>query len=110
MICQLSGTTFPCNEWYCADCHAYVYDKLIEFTLTSSFSELFSYTVPGIRADYDKKLMHAQVLELVKLLWEQVLLLDDSQIAELLAGPSLPLFVAAAFMIVEFITAQRKSL
>jgi hypothetical protein len=54
--------------------------------------------------------MHAQVLELVKLLWEQVLLLDDSQIAELLAGPSLPLFVAAAFIIVEFITAQRKSL
>ena len=71
MICQLSGTTFPCNtnEWYYADCHAYVYDKLIEFTLTSSFSELFSYTVPGIMADYDKKLMHAQVLELVKLLW-----------------------------------------
>ena len=61
MICQLSGTTFPCNEWYCADCHAYVYDKLIEFTLTSSFSELFSYTVPEIRADYDKKLMHTQV-------------------------------------------------
>jgi hypothetical protein len=54
--------------------------------------------------------MHTQVLELVKLLWEQVLLLDDSQIAELLAGPSLPLFVAAAFIIVECITAQRKSL
>ncbi|KAJ6294484.1 hypothetical protein OIU76_022537 [Salix suchowensis] len=65
--------------------------------------------VPGIKAVYDKKLMHTQVLELVKLLWEQVLLLDDSQIAELLASPSQPLFVAAEFGIVEFITALLRS-
>lgn len=65
--------------------------------------------VPGIKAVYDKKLMHTQVLELVKLSWEQVLLLDDCQIAELLASPSQPLFVAAEFGIVEFITALIRS-
>ncbi|KAJ6410638.1 hypothetical protein OIU84_007396 [Salix udensis] len=104
---QLGGATFPCNtnEWY-----AEVYsNESIEFSLISSFSELFSFTVPGIKAVYDKKLMHTQVLELVKLLWEQVLLLDDSQIAELLASPSQPLFVAAEFGIVEFITALLRS-
>jgi hypothetical protein len=37
--------------------------------------------------------------------------LDDSQIAELLAGPSLPLFVAAAFMICwVYNCAKKKSL
>lgn len=104
---QLGGATFPCNtnEWYDE-----VYsNESIEFSLISSFSELFSFTVPGIKAVYDKKLMHTQVLELVKLLWEQVLLLDDSQIAELLASPSQPLFVAAEFGIVEFITALLRS-
>lgn len=49
-------------------------------------------------------MMHMQALELVKLLWEQFLLLDDPQITELLASPSQPLFVAAEFGIVEFIT------
>ena len=104
---QLGGATFPCNtnEWY-----AEVYsNESIEFSLISSFSELFYFTVPVIKAVYDKKLMHTQVLELVKLLWEQVLLLDDSQIAELLASPSQPLFVAAEFGIVEFITALLRS-
>jgi hypothetical protein len=106
-ISQLGGTTFPCNtnEWY-----AEIYsNEFIEFTLISSFSELFSFIVPGIKAVYDKKLMHTQVLELVKLSWEQVLLLDDCQIAELLASPSQPLFVAAEFGIVEFITALIRS-
>lgn len=52
----------------------------------------------------EKKLMHVQALELVKLLWEQVLLLDDPQIANILGSPSQPLFVAAEFGIVEFVT------
>ena len=106
-ISQLGGTTFPCNtnEWY-AEINS---NEFIEFTLISSFSELFSFIVPGIKAVYDKKLMHTQVLELVKLSWEQVLLLDDCQIAELLASPSQPLFVAAEFGIVEFITALIRS-
>ncbi|KAG5230513.1 ankyrin repeat family protein [Salix suchowensis] len=83
-------------------------EKLLE-SQSYQFISLFSFTVPGIKAVYDKKLMHTQVLELVKLLWEQVLLLDDSQIAELLASPSQPLFVAAEFGIVEFITALLRS-
>lgn len=62
-----------------------------------------SYSVPGMRAILDPKLMHLQALELVKRLWEQVLLLDDSKIGELLRKPSRLLFTAAALGNVEFL-------
>lgn len=39
--------------------------------------------------------MHLQALELVKCSWKEVLLLNDSQIGNLLRSPSRPLFVAA---------------
>ncbi|XP_031269174.1 ankyrin repeat-containing protein NPR4-like [Pistacia vera] len=47
--------------------------------------------------------MHLQALELVKQLWEQVLLLDDYKIGELLRKPSRLLFTAAELGNVEFI-------
>ncbi|KAK9226940.1 hypothetical protein WN943_011988 [Citrus x changshan-huyou] len=59
--------------------------------------------VPGMRAILDPKLMHLQALELVKRLWEQVLLLDDSKIGELLRKPSRLLFTAVELGNVEFL-------
>ncbi|ESR61923.1 hypothetical protein CICLE_v10014428mg [Citrus x clementina] len=61
------------------------------------------YSVPGMRAILDPKLMHLQALELVKRLWEQVLLLDDSKIGELLRKPSRLLFTAVELGNVEFL-------
>ncbi|XP_031247661.1 uncharacterized protein LOC116105371 [Pistacia vera] len=58
---------------------------------------------PRFRAILDKKLKHLQALELVKQLWEQVLLLDDYKIGELLRKPSRLLFTAAELGNVEFI-------
>ncbi|KAF8408609.1 hypothetical protein HHK36_004672 [Tetracentron sinense] len=60
--------------------------------------------VPGFRIIHEKKLLHIQAHELVKRLWQQVLLLDDSQIGDLLREPSRPLFAATEFGIVEFVT------
>ncbi|KAL7211060.1 hypothetical protein ACSBR2_014025 [Camellia fascicularis] len=59
--------------------------------------------VPGFKVMCDKKLMHTQAVELVKRLWDQVLLLDDSKIGELIRTPSRLLFTAAELGIVEFI-------
>ncbi|KAA8537203.1 hypothetical protein F0562_029665 [Nyssa sinensis] len=61
------------------------------------------FLVPGFKVIYDKKLMHIQALELVKQLWDKVLLLDDSKIRELIRIPSRLLFTAAELGIVEFI-------
>lgn len=47
--------------------------------------------------------MHLQALELVKYSWKEVLLLNDSQIGNLLRSPSRPLFVAAELGNFEFI-------
>ncbi|KAF5742367.1 ankyrin repeat-containing protein [Tripterygium wilfordii] len=60
--------------------------------------------VPGTKVLSEKKLMHIQALGLVKLLWEQVLLLDDAQVTEIITSPSNPLFTAAELGILEFIT------
>ncbi|XP_048131768.1 ankyrin repeat-containing protein NPR4-like [Rhodamnia argentea] len=60
--------------------------------------------VPGIKAVHEKKTMHMQALQLVKLLCEQVSSLEDSTIADLLTHPSQPLLVAAGFGIVELVT------
>lgn len=60
--------------------------------------------VPGIKAVHEKKTMHMQVLQLVKLLCEQVSSLEDSKIADLLMHPSQPLLIAAGFGIVELVT------
>ena len=60
--------------------------------------------VPGHKAVYKKKLLHMQAIVLVKLLCEQILSLEDSQITDILRGPSQILFVAAEFGVVELIT------
>lgn len=60
--------------------------------------------VPGIRTILETKLMHIQAVELVRRLWGQFLLLDDSKIGELLRSPSRLLFTAAAMGNVEFLT------
>lgn len=60
--------------------------------------------VPGIRGVHEKKTMHLQVLQLVKLLCEQISSLEDSKIADLLMHPSQPLLIAAGFGIVELVT------
>ncbi|KAA8545114.1 hypothetical protein F0562_019898 [Nyssa sinensis] len=57
----------------------------------------------GIKEVQQKKLLHMQALKLVRCLWEQVLLLDDSQIGDLLRSPSRLLFVAVEFGNFEFI-------
>ncbi|XP_075091229.1 uncharacterized protein LOC107800193 isoform X3 [Nicotiana tabacum] len=49
----------------------------------------------GVKEVLETKLMHLQALELVKCSWKEVLLLNDSQIGNLLRSPSRPLFVAA---------------
>ncbi|CAL5410513.1 unnamed protein product [Camellia sinensis] len=67
------------------------------------------YSFPGFKVMCDKKLMHTQAVELVKRLWDQVLLLDDSKIGELIRTPSRLLFTAAELGIVEFITVLIRS-
>ncbi|XP_057511605.1 ankyrin repeat-containing protein NPR4-like isoform X1 [Actinidia eriantha] len=62
------------------------------------------YSIPGFNVIYSKKLMHMQAVELVKRLWDQVLLLDDSKISEFIRTPSRLLFTAAELGIVEFVT------
>ncbi|KAK6797046.1 hypothetical protein RDI58_004747 [Solanum bulbocastanum] len=57
----------------------------------------------GVRKVLETKLMHLQALELVKCSWKEVLLLNDSQIGNLLRSPSRPLFVAAELGNFEFI-------
>ncbi|XVF27229.1 hypothetical protein REPUB_Repub14bG0088500 [Reevesia pubescens] len=59
--------------------------------------------IPGHKAVYKKKLLHMQAILLVKLLWEQILSLEDSQITDILRSPSQLLFVAAEFGVVELI-------
>ncbi|XP_056163475.1 ankyrin repeat-containing protein NPR4-like isoform X2 [Syzygium oleosum] len=58
----------------------------------------------GIKAVHEKKTMQLQVLQLVKLLCEQVSSLEDSNIEDLLMHPSQPLLIAAGFGIVELVT------
>ncbi|XP_059657221.1 ankyrin repeat-containing protein At5g02620-like isoform X1 [Cornus florida] len=65
--------------------------------------KVLSFLVPGLKVIYDKKLMQIQALELVKRLWSQVLLLNDSKIGELIRTPSRLLFTAAELGIVEFV-------
>ncbi|KAI6704800.1 hypothetical protein NL676_007762 [Syzygium grande] len=60
--------------------------------------------VPGIKVVHEKKTMQLQVLQLVKLLCEQVSSLEDSNIEDLLTHPSQPLLIAAGFGIVELVT------
>ncbi|KAK9268295.1 hypothetical protein L1049_010738 [Liquidambar formosana] len=66
--------------------------------------DLILHVIPGFEAIYEQKLMHIQSLKLVKQLWAQVLLLDDSKIGELIRTPSRLVLTAAEFGIVEFIT------
>ncbi|GMI86015.1 hypothetical protein like AT3G18670 [Hibiscus trionum] len=61
-------------------------------------------TIPGHKEVYEKKLLHMQAVVLVKLLWDQILLLEDSQITDILRIPSRVLFVATEFGVVELIT------
>lgn len=80
----------------------------VECSCPSNFSKYQSYA-PGIRVIYEEKLLHMQADELLKGLWEQFLLLEDTEIADLLRSPSRPLFIAAQFGIVEFVTVLIRS-
>ncbi|XP_052181109.1 ankyrin repeat-containing protein ITN1-like isoform X2 [Diospyros lotus] len=73
----------------------------IQLELPSKFPS--PYGTHGFEEIYDKKLMHILTMELVKQLWDQILLLDDSKIGELIRTPSRLLFTAAELGIVEFI-------
>ncbi|KAL2494108.1 Ankyrin repeat family protein [Forsythia ovata] len=70
---------------------------------TSTSRNRHSIFTPGIQEVIDKEFMSSQALELVKCLWRQFLLLDDSEIGKLLRSPSRPLFVAAEFGNFQFI-------
>ncbi|XP_059657255.1 ankyrin repeat-containing protein ITN1-like isoform X4 [Cornus florida] len=65
--------------------------------------KVLTFLVPGFKVIYDKKLMQIQALELVKRLWNQVLLLDDSEFGDLIRTPTRLLFTAAELGIVEFV-------
>ncbi|MBA0839606.1 hypothetical protein Goarm_005313 [Gossypium armourianum] len=60
--------------------------------------------IPGHKAVCRKKLLHMQAIVLVKLLWDQILSLEDAQITDILRSPSQVLFVAAEFGVVDLIT------
>ncbi|KAJ8545188.1 hypothetical protein K7X08_017771 [Anisodus acutangulus] len=57
----------------------------------------------GVTKVLETKLMHLQALELVKRSWKEVLLLNDSQIGNLIRSPSRSLFVAVELGNFEFI-------
>ncbi|GAA0146959.1 hypothetical protein LIER_06778 [Lithospermum erythrorhizon] len=61
------------------------------------------YSVPYVRYIHDQKLMHLQVLKLVKKLWTEIVLLDNSSISDLIAKPTRLLFTAAGLGIIEFL-------
>ncbi|KAL6992072.1 hypothetical protein U1Q18_010183 [Sarracenia purpurea var. burkii] len=67
------------------------------------------HAVQGFNTTYSRKSMNIQAVELVKRLWDQVLLLDDSQIGKLIRTPSRLLFTAAELGIVEFVTVLIRS-
>ncbi|KAE8708835.1 Ankyrin repeat-containing protein, putative isoform 2 [Hibiscus syriacus] len=60
-------------------------------------------TIPGHKAVYEKKLLHMQAVVIVKLLWDQILLLEDSQITDIQRSPSQVLFIATEFGVVELV-------
>ncbi|XP_042487981.1 uncharacterized protein LOC122068154 isoform X2 [Macadamia integrifolia] len=60
--------------------------------------------VPSVMLVHDTKVMNIQALEVVKFIWNEILLLKSWQISSILAEPSRPLFTAAELGIVEFIT------
>ncbi|KAE8725838.1 Ankyrin repeat-containing protein, putative isoform 2 [Hibiscus syriacus] len=60
-------------------------------------------TIPGHKAVYEKKLLHMQAVVLVMLLWDQIILLEDSQITDILRSPSQVLFIATEFGVVELV-------
>ncbi|XP_059634155.1 ankyrin repeat-containing protein NPR4-like [Cornus florida] len=61
------------------------------------------YPTLGTKDVREEKLLNMQALKLLKCLWEQVLLLDDSHMGDLLKSPSRPLFVAVEFGNFDFI-------
>ncbi|XP_022721709.1 ankyrin repeat-containing protein At5g02620-like isoform X2 [Durio zibethinus] len=72
--------------------------------LAGKFWHAIEKAIPGNKAVYKKKLLHMQAIVLVKLLCEQILSLEDSQITDILRSPSHVLFVAAEFGVVDLIT------
>ncbi|XP_059657274.1 ankyrin repeat-containing protein NPR4-like [Cornus florida] len=79
--------------------------KPFAFSGTSKLGIWQRYFLPmlGMNVVQEEKLLHMQALTLLKCIWEQVLLLDDSNIGDLLRSPSRPLFVAVEFGNFEFI-------
>ncbi|GLT59931.1 hypothetical protein SLA2020_327240 [Shorea laevis] len=73
-------------------------------SLTGKLQRTLEIIVPGYELVREKKLLHVRAVNLVKLLWEQILSLEDAQIADILRSPTQPLFVAAEFGIIELIT------
>ncbi|KAH1055826.1 hypothetical protein J1N35_033891 [Gossypium stocksii] len=72
--------------------------------LAGRFWHAIQKTIPGHKAVCRKKLLHMQATVLVKLLWDQILSLEDAQITDILRSPSQLLFVAAEFGVVDLIT------
>ncbi|GKU92685.1 hypothetical protein SLEP1_g6384 [Rubroshorea leprosula] len=73
-------------------------------SLTGKLQRTLEIIVPGYELVHEKKLLYVRAVNLVKLLWEQILSLEDAQIADILRSPTQPLFVAAEFGIIELIT------
>ncbi|KAL3523053.1 hypothetical protein ACH5RR_015887 [Cinchona calisaya] len=78
------------------------------YQLLNNFLNLVEEKI-GIREVSEKKLKHLHAFELLKCIWQQVMLLDDSQIGKLLRGPDRPLFVAAESGNFEFIVELLRS-
>ncbi|KAJ4975625.1 hypothetical protein NE237_000731 [Protea cynaroides] len=60
--------------------------------------------VPSIVLVHETKVMNIQAVEVVKVIWNEILLLKGWQISAILTEPSRPLFTAVELGIVEFIS------
>ncbi|KAJ4975839.1 hypothetical protein NE237_000945 [Protea cynaroides] len=66
--------------------------------------EILKSLVPSIVLVHETKVMNIQAVEVVKVIWNEILLLKGWQISSILTEPSRPLFTAVELGIVEFIS------
>lgn len=76
----------------------------VSLSLIGKLCRTLEMIVPGYELVHEKKLMYLRAVHLVKLLWEQILSLEDAHIADILRSPTQPLFIAAEYGIIELIT------
>ncbi|XVF87072.1 hypothetical protein PTKIN_Ptkin18bG0090800 [Pterospermum kingtungense] len=93
---------FSCPSGISKCCHCDTNQVFIG--LAGKFWQAIEKLFPGQKATYKKKLLHMQAIVLVKLLCEQILTLEDSQITDILRSPSQVLFVAAEYGVIDLIT------